>query len=128
LPRRFSIVRYYNGLPSWYASMRSSSWESGVANSMEFSTRAGVGVDVPGGVAVVVGVHGGTDCGGGDEGLVAAEVVARDRGAEVGRGSETGVDILGGRELVPLAAARRGRGLPLLPVTLAGLPLFLSEM
>jgi hypothetical protein len=33
--------------------------------------------------------------------------------------------------LVPLAAlatARRGRGLPLLPVTLAGLPLFLSEM
>jgi hypothetical protein len=33
--------------------------------------------------------------------------------------------------LVPLAtpaAARRGRGLPLLSVTLAGLPLFLSEM
>jgi hypothetical protein len=33
--------------------------------------------------------------------------------------------------LVPLAAlvsARRGRGLPLLPVTLAGLPLFPSEM
>jgi hypothetical protein len=30
--------------------------------------------------------------------------------------------------LVPLAAARRGRGLPLLPVTLAGLPLFPSEL
>jgi hypothetical protein len=34
-------------------------------------------------------------------------------------------------QLVPLAtlaAARRGRGLPLLPVTLAGLPLFSSKM
>jgi hypothetical protein len=30
--------------------------------------------------------------------------------------------------LAALAAAHRGRGLPLLPVTLAGLPLFLSEM
>jgi hypothetical protein len=30
--------------------------------------------------------------------------------------------------LAALAAARRGRGLPLLPVILAGLPLFLSEM
>jgi hypothetical protein len=30
--------------------------------------------------------------------------------------------------LAVLAAARRGRGLPLLPVILAGLPLFLSEM
>jgi hypothetical protein len=30
--------------------------------------------------------------------------------------------------LAALAAARRGRGLPLLPITLAGLPLFLSEM
>jgi hypothetical protein len=30
--------------------------------------------------------------------------------------------------LAVLAAARRERGLPLLPVTLAGLPLFLSEM
>jgi hypothetical protein len=27
-----------------------------------------------------------------------------------------------------LVSARRGRGLPLLPITLAGLPLFLSEM
>jgi hypothetical protein len=42
-------VRYRNGSPSWYASMCSSSWESGVANSTEFSTRAGVIVDVPGG-------------------------------------------------------------------------------
>jgi hypothetical protein len=30
--------------------------------------------------------------------------------------------------LAALAAARRGRGLPLLPVTLAGIPLFPSEM
>jgi hypothetical protein len=30
--------------------------------------------------------------------------------------------------LAALAAARRGRGLPLLPVTLTGLPLFPSEM
>jgi hypothetical protein len=30
--------------------------------------------------------------------------------------------------LVALVAARRGRGLPLLSITLAGLPLFLSEM
>jgi hypothetical protein len=30
--------------------------------------------------------------------------------------------------LAALAAARRGRGLPLLPITLACLPLFLSEM
>jgi hypothetical protein len=30
--------------------------------------------------------------------------------------------------LAALAAARRGRGLPFLPVTLAGLPLFPSEM
>jgi hypothetical protein len=79
--------------------MRSSSWESGVANSTGFSTRAGVGVDVPGGVAVAAGVHGVTGCGGGGEDLVAAEVVAGERGTEVGRGSGTGVDMLGGREL-----------------------------
>jgi hypothetical protein len=30
--------------------------------------------------------------------------------------------------LAVLAAAHRGRGLPLLPITLAGLPLFLSDM
>jgi hypothetical protein len=36
--RRFSIVRYRNGSPSWYASMRSSSWESRVANFTGFST------------------------------------------------------------------------------------------
>jgi hypothetical protein len=79
--------------------MRSSSWGSGVANSTEFSTRAGVGVDVPGGVAVAAGVHGGTSCGGGDEDLVPAEVVAGQRRAVVGGGSGTGVDMLGGREL-----------------------------
>jgi hypothetical protein len=51
-------------------------------------------VDVPGGVAVGAGVHGATGCGGGGEDIVAAEVVAGERDAEVG-----GVDILGGREL-----------------------------
>jgi hypothetical protein len=54
---------------------------------------------VPGGVAVAAGVHGVTGCGGGGEDLVAAEVVAGEHGAEVGRGSGTGVDILSGREL-----------------------------
>jgi hypothetical protein len=54
---------------------------------------------VPGGVAVDAGVHGVADCGGGGEDLIAAEVVAGERGAEVGGGSGTGVDILSGREL-----------------------------
>jgi hypothetical protein len=54
---------------------------------------------VPRGVAITAGVHGVTSCGGGGEDLVAAEVVAGERGAEVGRGSGTGVDMLGGREL-----------------------------
>jgi hypothetical protein len=54
---------------------------------------------VPGGVTVAVGVHGGTDCGGGGEDIVAAEVVAGQRSAEVGGGSGTGVDMLGAREL-----------------------------
>jgi hypothetical protein len=44
-------------------------------------------------------VHGVTGCGGGDENLVAAEVVAGERGTEVGGGSGTGVDMLDGREL-----------------------------
>jgi hypothetical protein len=80
--------------------MRSLSWESEVANSTGFSTRASVGVDVPGEVAVAAGVHGVTDYGGGGgKDLVAAEVVAGERDAEVGRGSRTGVDMLGGREL-----------------------------
>jgi hypothetical protein len=56
-------------------------------------------VDVPGGVAVVVGVHGGTNCGGGGEDLIAAEVMAGQRSAEVGGGSGSGVDMLDGREL-----------------------------
>jgi hypothetical protein len=51
------------------------------------------------GVAIDAGVHGVTGCGGGVEDLVAAEVVAGEHGAEVGGGSGTGVDILGGREL-----------------------------
>jgi hypothetical protein len=56
-----------------------------------------------GGVAVAVGVHGGIDCGGGED-IVAAEIVAGQRSTEVGGDSETGVDMLGGRELpTPLA-------------------------
>jgi hypothetical protein len=54
---------------------------------------------VPGGVAVAAGVHGGTGCGGGGEDIIAAEVVAGQRSAEVSGGSGTGVDVLGGREL-----------------------------
>jgi hypothetical protein len=51
--------------------MRSSLWESGVANSTGLcSTRAGVRV------AVDAGVHGVAGCGGGGKDLIAAEVVA----------------------------------------------------
>jgi hypothetical protein len=50
-------------------------------------------------------------------------------GATLGTSSRPG---LGGSArlvlLAVLAAARRGRGVPFLPVTLAGLPLFPSEM
>jgi hypothetical protein len=53
---------------------------------------------VPGGVAVVAGVHKVTGCGGGGEDLVAAKVMAGEHGAAVGGGSGTGVDIVGGRE------------------------------
>jgi hypothetical protein len=56
-------------------------------------------VDVPGGLAVAVGVHGVTGCGGGGEDIVAAEVVAGELGAKVSGGLGTGVDMLGGREL-----------------------------
>jgi hypothetical protein len=54
---------------------------------------------MPGGVADAAGVHGGTGCGGGGEDIVAAEVVAGQRSAEIGGDSGTGVDMLGGREL-----------------------------
>jgi hypothetical protein len=54
---------------------------------------------VPGGVAVDAGVHGVTGYGGGGEDLVAAEVVAGERGGEVSGGSGTGVGMLGRREL-----------------------------
>jgi hypothetical protein len=54
---------------------------------------------VPEGVAVAAGVHGGTGCGGGGEDIIAAEVVTGQCSAEVGGGSGTGVDMLGGREL-----------------------------
>jgi hypothetical protein len=79
--------------------MSSSSWESGVANSTGFSTRAGVRVDMLGGAAATARVHGVTGCGGGGEDLVVAEVVAGEHGTEVGRGSEIEVDMLGGKEL-----------------------------
>jgi hypothetical protein len=59
---------------------------------------------VPGGMAVDAGVHGVTAYGGGGEYLVAAEVVAGERDAEVGGGSGTRVDMLGGRELPTPAA------------------------
>jgi hypothetical protein len=62
---------------------------------------------VPGGVTVAAGVHGGISCGGGGEDIIAAEVVAGQRSAEVGGGSGTGVDMLGGRELpTPLAPSK----------------------
>jgi hypothetical protein len=51
------------------------------------------------GVTVAAGVHGGIGCGGGGEDIIVAEVVAGQRSAEVGGGSGTGVDMLGGREL-----------------------------
>jgi hypothetical protein len=51
------------------------------------------------GVADAAGVHGGTGCGGGGENIVAAEVMAGQRSAEVSGGSGTGVDMLGRREL-----------------------------
>jgi hypothetical protein len=57
---------------------------------------------VLGGVAVTVGVHGVTGSGGGGEDLIAAEVMVGERGTEVGGGSGTGVDMLGGRELSTL--------------------------
>jgi hypothetical protein len=80
--------------------MHSSSWESRVANSTGLcSIRVGVGVNVPGGVAVDAGVHGITGCGGGGEDLIAAEVMAGEHGAEVGGGLGTGIDMLDGREL-----------------------------
>jgi hypothetical protein len=50
-------------------------------------------------VVVDAGVHGTASCGGGGKDLVAVEVVAGERDAEVGGGSETGVDMLDGREL-----------------------------
>jgi hypothetical protein len=62
-------------------------------------TLAGVGVDVPGGVAIDAGVHGFASCGGGGEDLIAAEVIVGERGTEVDGGSGTGVDMLGGKEL-----------------------------
>jgi hypothetical protein len=78
--------------------MRSSLWGSGVANSTGLCpTRAGVRVDMPRGVGVNAGVHGVAGCGGGGEDLIVAEVVAGERGDEVGGGSGSGIDMLGGR-------------------------------
>jgi hypothetical protein len=83
--------------------MRSSLWESRVANSTGLcSTRAGVGV------VVDAGVHGVIGYGGGGEDLIVAEVMPGEHGAEVSGGSGTGVDMLGGRELsTPPAPLKR---------------------
>jgi hypothetical protein len=62
-------------------------------------TRAGVGVDMPGGVAIDAGVHGVTNCGGGGEDFIAAKVVTREHGAELGGGLGNRVDMLDRREL-----------------------------
>jgi hypothetical protein len=92
--KKVLYLRYCNGSPSWYSSMHSSLWESGVANSIGLcSTRAGVGV------AIDAEVHGVTSCGGGGEDLIVAEIVAGEHCAEVSEVSETGVDMLGGRGL-----------------------------
>jgi hypothetical protein len=77
----------------------SPSYDTVTARRCSTHRRAGVGVDMPRGVAVTTGVHGGTDCGGGGEDFVAAAVVAGQRSTEVGGGSGTRVDMLGGREL-----------------------------
>jgi hypothetical protein len=50
-------------------------------------------------MTVNAGVYGVTGCGGGGEVLIVAEVMAGERGGEVGGGSGTDVDMLGGREL-----------------------------
>src|SRR6185437_7046363 len=69
------------------------------------SARAGVEVDVPGGVSIGTGVHSVAGCGGAAEELGAAGVVAEGRGAAgvagagVGEGSGTGVGTLGEEEL-----------------------------
>jgi hypothetical protein len=63
---------------------------------------------VLGGVTVAARVHGGTSSGGGGENIIAAEVVAGQRSAEVSGGSGTGVDILGGRELPTPPAPSNG--------------------
>jgi hypothetical protein len=87
--RRPSTVRYRNGSTSWHASMRSSSWESGVTSSTgSCSTRAGVGEDVPGGVTIGAGVRGGEE-------LAVTGVVAGEHGVE---------------ELIVAGAGERGTG------------------
>jgi hypothetical protein len=59
---------------------------------------------VPRGMAVDAVVHGVVGCGGDGEDLIATEVVAGERGAEVGGCSGTRVDMLGVRELSTLPA------------------------
>ena len=68
---------------------------------------------MPGGVAISAGVRGEAGCGGVGEELVAAGVVAKERGAagvagaKVGGGSGTGVGTLGEEELpTPLAPSK----------------------
>jgi hypothetical protein len=55
--------------------------------------------------------------------------VGASAGATLGTSSRPGLGAsVRFAQLAALAAARQGRGLPLLPVTLTGLPLFPSEM
>jgi hypothetical protein len=55
--------------------------------------------------------------------------VGASMGATLGTSSHPGLDTSAGLAwLAALAAGHQGRGLPLLPVTLTCLPLFLSEM
>jgi hypothetical protein len=61
--------------------------------------------------------------------VVSGAAVGISAGATLGTSSRPGLGASAGLMwLATLVAARRGRGLPLLPVTLAGFPLFPSEL
>jgi hypothetical protein len=84
-------------------STRSSLWERVTSFTGSCSTRACVGKDVPEGVTVGAGAHGGEELAvagvvarerGGEE-LVVAGVVAGERGTGVGGDLGAGVDLLG---------------------------------
>jgi hypothetical protein len=61
--------------------------------------------------------------------IASGAAVGTSAGATLGTSSRPGLGVSARLvRLAVVAAAHRGRGLPLLPVTLTGLPLFLSEM